>query len=748
MPKLKLKTLASKARASTNLTPDTQQMLVFKRFFHDKAPAHYSALPEAPNCQGKRPVQLRGSLTTHQAVLADANGRGHGVFMVVNPGGTRDRDIQEITAVFVDSDGQMTLEQILALKPHLVVKTSSGRYHAYWRVSDLEVKDFKRFQQALAEKFGTDPSVCNPARLMRMPGTVRRKDWPRLVVVEHIQADAKPESARKLAKRLGLDLGAQPAAHAKEERSGDTSLSELQSALQVIPAEDRGTWLKVALAIHDAMPDEQGYRVWTEWSRRSSKFDAEDQRRTWDQIVKGQGVTAASLFWLARQHGWKPGATEAGDADELTFLDRFGEHVKEQLRYEAASAKWLLFRAPVWVKDEAAVVQAARRAVESLRADAKRQGDAATLGVLKPYRTVPALRGLLNAASALPVLVVNRESLDRQPNLLAVANGVIDLTTGVLSAGRPDQLLTLKAPTAHDPEANCRRFLKFLKFVTRGDEEYMAYLQRALGYTLFGHTNEQVFFIVFGKSGNGKGTLFRTLAHVLGPYVTSVAPSLLSRAYSGNPNAPSPALMALKDPRMIQCSEGGDRQQFDSAFVKGLSGSDPLTGRSTYSDQAQFTPQGKLWLSTNTLPEVPSQDDAMWRRLRVLPFNAKIENGDGAFEDPLRAEAPGILNWLLQGAVEYHKHRLGECQVVKRATAKARRSSDSVAAWIKEMCRIDPDARVPASAAYESYRKYCRLNGWRELSVQAFARALNAKGHRTKATNRHNVFVGLELREE
>jgi P4 family phage/plasmid primase-like protien len=329
-----------------------------------------------------------------------------------------------------------------------------------------------------------------------------------------------------------------------------------------------------------------------------------------------------------------------------------------------------------------------------------------------------------------------------------VANGVIDLTTGLLSAGRPDQLLTLKAPTAHDPEATCRRFLKFLRFVTKGDEEYMAYLQRALGYTLFGHTNEQVFFVVFGKSGNGKGTLFRTLAHVLGPYVMPVAPSLLSRAYSGNPNAPSPALMALKDPRMIQCSEGGDRQQFDSAFVKGLSGSDPLTGRGTYSDQAQFTPQGKLWLSANSLPEVPSQDDAMWRRIRVLPFSAKIKNRDGAFEDLLKAEASGILNWLIQGAVNYHQHRLGECQVVKQATARARRSSDSVAAWIKEMCRIDPDGRIQSRVAYESYRKHCRLNGWRELSPQAFARAMNAKSHRTKETKRHNVFVGLELRGE
>lgn len=747
MPKLKLKTLASKARTSTNLTPDTGQMLEFKRFFHGKAPACYSALPEGPNLQDKKPLQLRGALKTHGAALAEANGRGHGVFMVVNRGGTRDRDIQEITAVFIDSDGQLTLEQILALKPHLVVKTSSGRYHAYWRVTDLPVKNFKRFQQALAQKFGTDPSVCNPARLMRVPGTVHRKDRPRMVKIEHIRANAQPVTAAKLAKRLGLDLQAQKATKAEVNRQAP--VSELQSALRAIPADERSVWLKIGLAIHHRLPNDEGYGLWTEWSQQSGKFDAEDQRRTWDGFVAGGGVTVASLFWLAGQHGWKPVAPSDGSfpADAMALVDWFAEQVKDSLRFEASAGKWLVYQSPVWVADEAEAIHAARAVMEPLHARAKAEGAQGALTLVNRFYGVGGLRSLLREASGLPKLNIKRDDLDRQPNLLAVANGVIDLTTGQLGAGRPAHLLTIQAPTELDVEAECPHFLEFLRFVTRGDEEYMAYLQRALGYTLFGHTNEQVFFVVFGDSGNGKGTLFRILAHVLGPYVTTVPPNLLSKAYSGNPQGPSPAFVMLNGPRMFQCGEGTDGQRFDTAFVKGLSGSDALSGRATYGSQMQFTPVGKLWLSVNTLPEVPSQDKAMWRRLRVLPFSAKIKKRNGAFEVLLQAEASGILNWLIEGARLYTKRGLGTCDVVEQATANARRSSDSVRIWIEERCRVKADAEVQSSAAYESYRKLCRTHGRKELSVQAFARAMNAKGHHSKATKRHNVFVGLEMRD-
>ena len=127
---------------------------------------------------------------------------------------------------------------------------------------------------------------------------------------------------------------------------------------------------------------------------------------------------------------------------------------------------------------------------------------------------------------------------DANPALFAVSNGVIDLKSGNFREGEPGDYLSRQATATYDPAAACPRFMEFLNFITCGDREYAAYLQRALGYTLFGHAGEQVLFIVIGRSGNGKGTLFRLIAKVLGPYVTAVAPNLLSKAYSGKSQQP------------------------------------------------------------------------------------------------------------------------------------------------------------------------------------------------------------------
>jgi phage/plasmid-associated DNA primase len=145
----------------------------------------------------------------------------------------------------------------------------------------------------------------------------------------------------------------------------------------------------------------------------------------------------------------------------------------------------------------------------------------------------------------------------------------------------------------------------------------------------------------------------------------------------------------------------------------------------------------------------PAEADGPWTvTCRVLPFRATMKRWSGTLEGLLQAEASGILNWLIEGARLYTKRGLGTCDVVEQATANARRSSDSVRIWIEERCRVKADAEVQASAAYESYRKLCRTHGRKELSVQAFARAMNSKGHHSRATKRHNVFAGLELRWE
>ena len=122
----------------------------------------------------------------------------------------------------------------------------------------------------------------------------------------------------------------------------------------------------------------------------------------------------------------------------------------------------------------------------------------------------------------------------------------------------------------------------------------------------------------------------------------------------------------------------------------------------------EFTPVGKLWLSANDLPDVPQQDEAMWRHFRVLPFDATMEHRDGAYEVGLQAQAHGVLIWLIEGARKYDENGLGDCADVTKAIARAGKSAGSVAAWVRANCKLVVGARLQSSLAFDDHRKFCR----------------------------------------
>lgn len=201
--------------------------------------------------------------------------------------------------------------------------------------------------------------------------------------------------------------------------------------------------------------------------------------------------------------------------------------------------------------------------------------------------------------------------------------------------------------------------------------------------------------------------------------------------------------MALHGGRMFQCGEGEERHRFDTAFMKQVAGGDLITARANYGELFQFTVIGKFWISSNHLPEVSAQDDAMWERCVMLPFDNYVMHKDDSLEPALKEQASGILNWLIEGAISYHRDGLGSCKVVEWATAKARRAGDSLDGWIKECCSVGEDLRLQSSVGYESYRKFCRVQGVQPLSSQKFRPALIAKGYPAADDKRHNGFARL-----
>lgn len=752
----------SRASRRKALRAEKSTRLAFKKFFHGRDPAHFVFFQKDDS--GPAPASTYGWLNNDfDARIVEANLAGQSICMAINASNKGKRikgNFFKVNAVFIDKDdGPLTVKEVRNLRPapDLIVRSSPKKFHAYWLVKDCSVEDFRRVQKALAQRFGTDPNICDIGRVMRMPGTFNPK-YPdeEPVKLIHIAQHAKPHKLQSLIDGLGLQVdlasteqanGASERAAANEPspsspapaRSIDNERAGVLAALANIPSDERKTWLHVGMALHNWDATDAGFQIWSNWSARSAKFDAATQRSTWDGFKPGGGVTLGTVFHLARLEQ-APTTTES--VDESSLAERLCELYRDRLRYAPAGNQWYHFDGTLWTPGTHQPHMAAREMVAAM---GMARGGAMVEG-LRPFRSASGLRSVVAHAQLLQGMHLDTHAFDRAPNLLAVNQGVLDLSCGQWRAARPDDGLTCRAPVDFDPAATCPLWGQFLLDVVQGDAEFAAFLQRALGYGLFGHAKEQKFFLVIGDGGNGKGTLMRTVKSVLGQYAHAVAPNVLARAYSGNPNSPSPALAALQKARFVICTElaGGG---LDEAFVKQFAGGDEISARPTYGELVSFKPPGKLWMSTNTMPEIEAGDAAMWRRLVPLPFNANFrgKKANRDLDEELAGERTGILAWLVRGALAYARDGLGTCSAVRACYRSLRAKADSVQSWIDECCRVEDGARIAAGEAFSSYAQYTRAAKRTPLSNKEFPGRMDKKGFMHKRRNDGNYFMGLRL---
>ncbi|WP_432727546.1 phage/plasmid primase, P4 family [Variovorax sp. W6] len=743
----------------------------FKQFLHGKASAHFLSFQKGEFGIGQTYYGRLNDEFDERIIEASADGLS--VCMAVNSSREGKRiksNFFKVNAVFIDKDkGELTKKDLLALpvKPHMIVRSSKNKLHAYWLIDDCPIWAFSPVQKALAQLFGTDPSVSDIGRLMRMPGTFNTK-YPDAepVKIVYIAKNPKPLKLRKLIDGLGLTLDAAILTRLRAENKDapidnaspaaptislapppDAAIQRklererIIAALAAIPADDRNIWMRVGMALHGWDASESGFSLWDDWSRKSSKHDPETQRSTWDGFKPGGGVTLGTLFYVAK--------LEQGDAantkrsfDESSLAEQFCQLYRDTLRYDPKTNQWYEFDGTIWAPAAHRPQMAAREMVATLNLA---RGGGFAEG-LRGFRSASSLKAIANHAQLLPDMHIDASAFNSNPNLLAVKEGVIDLLNGEWRPATPADGLLFRVPVAYDPGAKCPTWDRFIQGVVRDDQEFGRYVQRVLGYSLFGHAKEQKFFLVIGPGGNGKGVLMRTIKAVLDQYAHAIAPNVLTRAYSSSPHSPSPALTPLQRARFVVCTELS-KDSLDEAFVKQFAGGDPLSARPTYGEQVTFTPPGKLWLSTNAMPEIEARDLAMWRRLVPLPFTANFrgKKADPDLEAKLGKEHAGILMWLLRGAVAYARDGLGACEAVSDCRKALMASADSVQAWITECCRLDADGRVAASDAYDSYARYTRGAKRKPLSNKEFPQRMEKKGFVHKRRSSGSFFEGLRL---
>lgn len=307
-------------------------------------------------------------------------------------------------------------------------------------------------------------------------------------------------------------------------------------------------------------------------------------------------------------------------------------------------------------------------------------------------------------------VAIAHTDLDRDPWLLNVENGVIDLRTGTLLPHRRNDLITKLAPVTFNEGAGCPRWRRFLLQAMGGDEALVDYLQRFAGYSLTGSTREQALIFHYGDGNNGKSTFITTLHKLLGSYATRAARGLFfKQRHERHPTS----IATLYGRRFVSVPEVDEDQEWDEGLIKDNTGDDPLNARHMRQDEWTFIPVHKLWFAANNKPRTKGTDLGIWRRMQIVPWEITVAKADVDKKLPakLLREAPGILNWCIEGCLEWQRIGLSPPPRVLLATAEYRKEQDVLGQFFEESLVFEPGATIGRQVLRTAYDEWCKEQG-------------------------------------
>lgn len=372
-------------------------------------------------------------------------------------------------------------------------------------------------------------------------------------------------------------------------------------------------------------------------------------------------------------------------------------------------------------------------------------------------------------------LVVLPKQIDQQHYVKACPNGVIDLRTGELRPGRPDEYILNAIVTEYEPELlrkddPCPETNRFLLSSMDGDQELVDFIWRLLGYGLITERRDHIFTIMWGEHGrNGKDTLIKLVTHVLGQTLSGDVPveMFLQMQQTRNSSAPSPDVLALRGMCVAWINEAEEGQRFALAKLKKLTGGGYITARGLQ-DKLQTT-----WLqthlpimTTNELPKAKADDAAFWSRAILIKWPLSfVERPEQPYERPadkdltekVGAEAKGVLARMVRGSMEYLRDGLKIPDKVREWTREQRASWDDVGLFLSEWCISESHQANPANYtlkvnATDLHEAFCiwyaRYRDRRySISAKKFAEALNKKDIAYKRSN-GSWRLGIDLTAE
>lgn len=419
----------------------------------------------------------------------------------------------------------------------------------------------------------------------------------------------------------------------------------------------------------------------------------------------------------------------------LAFVDQHGR----DLRFCHDSRSWYRWDGQIWSQDKTRLAfQFARELIRSLVEDGddKKRTSAGRAAFAS---------GVEKFAKTDPRVAVSIDYWDRDPWLIGTPDGTVDLRKGILRPSvRGDGITksTLVAPTNQD----CPLWDRFLLEASGDDKDLIRFLKQWCGYSLTGITREHALVFVYGPGGNGKSVFLNIVTAILKQYACTAAMDTFTASKTDKHTTD---MAMLRGARLVTASETEEGRAWAEARIKQMTGGDPITARFMRQNNFTFIPQFKLTVVGNHKPVLRNVDEAARRRFLIAPFDKKPAKPDRELEQKLMAEAPAIMQWMVEGCLDWQRCGLMKPDSVIAATKDYFSDQDLFGHWLDEDCdceRGNNDKSETSSELFKSWKEFALTAGHPPGTRQSFNDKMDQEGFKFYRSAKKREFFGIRLK--
>ena len=535
------------------------------------------------------------------------------------------------------------------------------------------------------------------------------------------------------------------------------------------PRPDYETWLKIASAVWSVLPLLDGARILHQWSpeEKDGEYASKHKAR-----LKQVGV--GTLIHIAKENGYRPhrqsvvtcakGDSSQNSADltkdyhanDAGRAELFVARWQDEIRYIPDRETWLAWEEGRWRIDNTGALH--RRAIalskEMLSQAANLPGTDEGSNKMRVEAIRRALSWgnqntitpMLSLAKSLQSVHLAAAELDADPWVVGCQNAILNLVTGIGRSYTPSDFICQTLGCNLDPGASCPTWDRFLTDIFP-DPDVLAFVQKAVGYSLSGSMKEQVFFFLYGHGSNGKSTFLSVITKLMGDYAARAGKALTATNDRGDYPLREAAGIAGK--RFVTGSETSEREKLNIAVLKDITGGERMRGANLFENAFEFQPACKIWFAGNHKPTIADTSAGAWRRVRLIPFTRQFapHERDRELEGKLLKELPGILNWASEGCALWIRDGLTPPPAIAQAVDDYRGEEDTLADFIDEVTKPASGVTTPHPDLFSAYQQWTHENGIRfSLTSKLLAKRLRDRGWKDKRTSTYKVeWVGVSI---